>query len=79
MSEDLIEVELRCLVGPKRLFGKAITAVGRIVAVDNLMEFACSDCKRARRKAGLEVELVLHRFNLMGELVETVEVMKPAI
>ena len=70
------EVELRCLAGPKRLFGKLIQDQGRVVVVGNLMEFACSDCKRTRRKVGLDVELVLHRFNLLGELVETIEIMK---
>ena len=73
MTNDTIE--LRCPVGPRRLFGKYVMEHGRVPIVNNLMEFACSDCKKTRKRLGLDVELILHRFDLAGTLVETVEVM----
>jgi hypothetical protein len=46
---------------------------GRVhVNEDNLMELACSDCRRFMRKDGENVALVLHRFDFLGEYVETV-------
>lgn len=39
---------------------------------DNLIELACEDCKTALRKAGRRgVKRVLHRYNFLGDLVET--------
>lgn len=37
----------------------------------NLIELACKDCRRLLRLEGQEVALVLHRYNLAGEHVET--------
>jgi hypothetical protein len=37
----------------------------------NLMEFACDDCKKQLRRSGDNVFRVLHRYNFLGELVET--------
>lgn len=39
----------------------------------NLIEFACSDCRRAYKQRGENLTLVLHRYDLAGTLVETVK------
>lgn len=67
-------VDIRCPVGPgpRRLFVRLIQSGGKPKYVDgNLMEFACSDCRRELQRAGEEVEQVFHRFNILGELIET--------
>lgn len=68
-------VELRCPVGPRRLLAKMLQR-GQVPAVaeGNLLEFACADCRRLRRQEGEGVALVLHRFNLAGDLIESVVV-----
>jgi hypothetical protein len=43
-----------------------------VVAEGNLIEVACGDCKRLKRRDGDPVVRVLHRFNLAGDLVESV-------
>jgi hypothetical protein len=65
-------VELRCpLAEPWGLMGKIRLAGGapRIVE-DNLIELHCPSCTRQARRAGRPIR-VLHRFNILGELVET--------
>lgn len=65
--------ELRCPVGPGRLLLKLLYQDGHPEIVNgNLVELACSDCKRTLRKQGRPVARVLHRFNLAGELVESI-------
>ena len=66
-------VDLRCPVTPKRLFARLRTGDAAI-GDDNLIEVACHDCKAALRKMGEPVALVLHRFNLLGQCVETTRV-----
>lgn len=70
------EVEIRCPLGPRKLFAKLrLAGVSTPVTVDNLIEMACQDCRRRiRNEEGRDVQYVLHRFNIAGELVETVEV-----
>lgn len=70
-SQRLI-VELRCPIGPQRLLSKLVLAreTPRIVP-GNLIELACSDCKQTQRRRDPSVVRVLHRFNLVGELVES--------
>lgn len=66
-------VEVRCPVGPRRLFAKFRLDGGtspRITA-DNLIEFSCPDCTRVLRKKQSDVGRVLHRFNFFGEIVES--------
>lgn len=66
----MTEVDLRCPVTPRRLFARWRTD-GRIVD-GNLIEVACDDCKAAARRMGQpDVALVLHRFNVLGECVES--------
>lgn len=68
-------LEMRCPTGPRRLLAKVRQQGGQPVYVDgSLIEFACNDCKRTRRVEGRPVPArVLHRFNVLGEMVETVE------
>lgn len=66
-------IELRCPNGHKRLFAKVLRQGPPHITEDNLMEFACSDCTRRMTKQGYQgVTRVLHRYNLLGELVESV-------
>lgn len=66
------EVEIRCPVNFGRLFMKMKLAGDQPHYVDgNLMEFACDDCKKQHRRAGDQVTRVLHRYNFLGELVES--------
>lgn len=61
-------VEVRCPVGPQRLFTKLRLGeeTARYIQPANLIEFSCSDCSRHRD------ERVFHRYNFIGELVETI-------
>lgn len=63
-------IDVRCPNHPVRL----LLRVGKPVNVDdaNLIEVACRDCRRDLQKAGQQATLVLHRYNVLGELVETV-------
>jgi len=70
-------VDLRCPVGPRRLLA-ILRQEGKkpVYLEDNTVEFACSDCARAARREGRDVLRVLHRYNFIGELVDTEEVMR---
>lgn len=75
------ELELRCpepwgLCPAGRLLAKLRTAGGRpsYVHPDNLIELECPDCKVRRRKAGHQVRRVLHRYDFLGRLIETLVV-----
>lgn len=37
----------------------------------NLIEVACTECRRAERRAGRDVSLVLHRFAMDGQHIES--------
>lgn len=70
MGVDRIEV--RCPVGTGRLFAMAVANGERPVMADgNLMEFVCRDCAKELRQTDPSVARVLHRYNIIGELVET--------
>jgi hypothetical protein len=67
------EVEVRCPVGPQRLLSKLrLTGESPHYTDDNQVEFACQDCKRTLRLRGRQVSRVLHRYNFLGDLVQTV-------
>jgi len=73
MSDTKEFLELRCPVGPKQLLGKVIRETGHIPVDDsNLMELSCRDCSRFLRRTEPDVLRVVHRYNLLGELVENV-------
>lgn len=65
-------VEVRCPVGPQKLFTKL--KLGEEFAQylpNNLIEFTCSDCaKTIGRQRNARVR-VYHRFNFIGDLVST--------
>lgn len=65
-------VEIRCPVGPKRLFSKLIRDGDRPKHVSgNLLEVSCDDCKKTLRRKGMQVFRVLHRYDLAGELISS--------
>lgn len=67
------EVEIRCPVGPRRLLSKLLLSGERPSVVEgNLIEFSCDDCKRTHRRRRRYVTRVLHRYDLTGELIETI-------
>lgn len=68
--------EIRCPVGPQRLFLKLrIEGNQNLVNPElNCMELSCQDCCRSLRKEGYEVFRVLHRYAINAELIETVVV-----
>lgn len=73
-------MDLRCSENPRRLFARIKRETGKPPPVDkgsNLFEVACRDCARDLREADPDVKQVLHRFNLLGELIET-EVVREA-
>lgn len=65
-------VEVRCPIGPQKLFTKL--KLGEEFAKylpGGLIEFTCSDCARTiGRQQNMRVR-VYHRFNFIGELVST--------
>lgn len=66
------QIEIRCPVGPKRLFSKLRVSGNPLPVVEgNLIEFACSDCKRTLRREGFNVDRVLHQYDFIGRLVDT--------
>ena len=66
-------IDLRCPIGPRALLGKVVKAGGSArVNSDNLLELACRDCTRRARLNNPLILHVVHRFNVLGELVESV-------
>jgi hypothetical protein len=66
-------VEIRCPVGPQKLFTKLRLGEesARYMRPANLIEFTCRDCARSTsRELGTPMQ-VFHRYNFLGELVET--------
>lgn len=72
MDHPVETIEIRCPVGPQRLFSKVLRRGEKPTVTDNLIEFACADCKLALQRKGERVKRILHRFDLAGELVESV-------
>jgi hypothetical protein len=88
VTDRLSEFELRCpsdLPGrdgechPGRLLARLRNSGEQesYVHPDNLIELSCDDCRSRLRKAGRQVSRVLHRFNFIGELAETLVVSEP--
>ena len=55
--------EARCDKNPSKLMFKIVEG--------NLLEVACDDCKKRMRREGKQVKIVLHRYDVTGELIET--------
>jgi hypothetical protein len=68
--------EFRCPRDPAWLFMKYLSLSPPRHTDGNLMEFSCPSCKRNLRRAGNDVAYVLHRYDVTGALVETVEVQR---
>jgi hypothetical protein len=67
-------IEVRCPVGPQRLFTKLKLGeeAARMVQPANLIEFTCQDCTGKTSRAQGHAVKVFHRYNFLGELVETI-------
>lgn len=63
-----VEQELRCPVNPLRLFMKIEDAH---LIEGNVISIACQDCRKDMRKTGIVVSRVIHRFNVIGECLDT--------
>lgn len=74
------EISLRCPLGPRKLLAKLrVSGEQPEVTSGNLLEMACQDCRRRLRSEGhSDIKLILHRFDILGELVET-EILRVAI
>lgn len=70
------ETELRCPAGPQKLLAKVVSdgQQPQYVHPGNWIELACLDCKRVLARRGRRVSRVLHRYTILGELVETLVV-----
>ena len=68
--------EVRCPHGPRALLAKVINSGDgdskKYVDNRQLVELYCRDCTKSFRKVEPGVFRVLHRFNILGQLVETV-------
>jgi hypothetical protein len=67
-------VEVRCPVGPRKLFTRIKLGEEQYAYVPerNLIEFSCGDCSRRMSRERGEPLRVYHRFNFIGDLMETV-------
>lgn len=66
-------VEVRCPGGLRRLFTrlKLGEETARYIDSGNLIEFTCSDCAKDISRQRGELVRVFHRFNFLGDLIET--------
>lgn len=70
-------IDIRCPEDPRHLFLKLKSHGEATPVVDgNLLELACYECRKTLRRQGEDVIYVFHRFNLVGELIET-EIVRP--
>lgn len=70
-------VEVRCPGNMRRLFMKLqLEGDKPLITEGNLLEFACSDCRKEHIRLGDPVRLVLHRYDFLGRPIET-EVLRP--
>lgn len=71
MTREMVEV--RCPSEFGRLLLKiSVSDDPPVLVTGNLMEIACPACRRVLQRQGIVVSRVLHRYNFLGELVETV-------
>lgn len=63
-------VDLRCPEGPEGM-GKLLGRTRPVFYADGVVELACGNCARQFRRGRLPVARVLHRYNLLGELLAT--------
>ncbi len=66
-------VDLRCPEDPRRLLTRLLLNGDKPSYVEgNLIELACYECKAQYRRQGNPVARVLHRYDFVGDLIETV-------
>lgn len=65
-------VEIRCPEHPIRLLLKVEKPVLVNDGGANMIEIACKDCRTQLRREGVRVDLVVHRYNVVGEWLETI-------
>lgn len=65
-------VEIRCPEHPIRLLLKVEKPVLVNDGGANMIEIACKDCRTQLRREGVRVGLVVHRYNVVGEWLETI-------
>lgn len=76
MGQAAVEtIDLTCPLNPMMLLGR-IRAAGMPITIttDNLIELSCRDCRykvAKRHSDGKKPRMVLHRYNLLGDLVES--------
>lgn len=69
----MITVEVRCPVGPQKLFTKLKLGEESGGYLPNgLIEFSCSDCAKRIGRVMQQRVRVFHRFDFAGELIQTV-------
>ena len=67
------QLDLRCPHGPRQLLAK-VSRDGDYHAMSDdrlTLDIACRDCAKQARKMDPRVRRVVHRFNVLGELVTT--------
>lgn len=65
-------VDLRCPENPSKLLAKLrLTGEQPTITDGNLMELHCRDCTQRERQQDPSVRRVLHRYNFLGELIES--------
>lgn len=66
-------VDLRCPLGARKLLAKVRkTGESHGIVEGNLLELACRDCRNnLSNDEGKRPNTVLHRFNILGELIES--------
>lgn len=73
MTRTQNRIEIRCPVGPQKLLAKLSQDNKQLVIDDsNLMELSCDWCSRELKKQGQSDRRVIHCYNFLGQLVETV-------
>lgn len=74
MPENTEVVDLRCPEDARELLLRYHREVGHPPVSGNLMEIKCRVCTKNSRAIDRGVRHVLHRFDLWGDLVESVVV-----
>jgi hypothetical protein len=67
------QLDLRCPFGPRQLLAK-VSRDGDYhgMSPDGLtLDIACRDCAKQTRKTDPRVRRVVHRFNVLGQLVDS--------
>lgn len=66
-------VEVRCPVGPRKLFTKLKLGEETGGYLPNgLIEFSCQDCAKTVGREQNRPMRVYHRYNFLGDLIQTV-------